>query len=267
MSRPIVMTDEIKNNLIEQFAQAISGAKMFDGEFKFQKKFTYDDGGRATVSFTPEAYLKMLALVQSFTSEVGWHGLATRVGDGSDFLVSDILVYPQEVTGTNVNTDQEEYTKWLYSHDDEVFKSIRFQGHSHVNMSTTPSAVDMADQEAIMRQLKGDMFYIFLIINKKLEHTIKVFDLKHNTLFETSDVDLNVGDTNWNEFVESAKKMVKPKTYTAPATYTGMSQPGVGVGSGAKSGSKRRKNSYGSYPYGNSYYDGEDDLYERMGLD
>lgn len=265
--KPIVMTPEIKESLIAEFSAQIDGTKMFDGEFTFKKAFKWEGGGeRATVSFSPVAFMKMLTLVNGFTSEVGWHGVTYREGDGPNFLIKDIVVYPQTVTGANVDTDQEKYTKWLYEQPDEVFDHLRMQGHSHVNFSVTPSGTDLDDQKDTMRQIKADDFYIFIIWNKKMEYTIKIFDMKENTLYENADIDLKVGEADMSEFLEDAKKLVefctyKPTTPAKPSTVTGMAAPGVGVKGGTGKRAKKKGPTNGEH-----IIDDDDDDYGGMYL-
>ena len=129
MPRPIVLTKEIKQKALEDFSTMLDGIKMADGKFSYSKTFCYKEGN-AVVWLTPEAYRKTLALVMGFSDEVGWHGKVSRVGECNEagcneFIVEDIFVYPQEVTGSTVNTDQEAYTKWLYGLDDDTFNRIR----------------------------------------------------------------------------------------------------------------------------------------------
>lgn len=165
----------------------------------------------------------MLTLVREFDKEVAWHGIAHRCEDEEDaYIISDILVYPQEVTGATVNTDQEKYQMWLMNHDDDVFNNIRMQGHSHVNMSTSPSTVDTSLYDRILEQLDDDMFYIFLIWNKRNEKTIKIYDLAKNVLFETADVTVSVreDDIGMERFLKNAKEMVQDKKYTPVKTTT-----------------------------------------------
>ena len=83
---------------------------------------------------------------------------AERCEEKDTYLISDILVYPQEVTGSTVTTDQNEYEMWLMKQEDDVFNNIRMQGHSHVNMSTSPSSVDLNLYDGILSQLDSDMF-------------------------------------------------------------------------------------------------------------
>ena len=156
----------------------------------------------------------MQTLIREFDKEVAWHGVAERCEEKDTYLISDILVYPQEVTGSTVTTDQNEYEMWLMKQEDGVFNNIRMQGHSHVNMSTSPSSVDLNLYDGILSQLDSDMFYIFMIYNKRGEKTVKLYDLRENILFETADVTVAVKEVgDLTGFLEEAKELVVTKTY------------------------------------------------------
>lgn len=216
MSKIIKMTSQNLDEIRKDFEEALKGLKLSDGRINFTKTFGTIQR-KATLYFTELAYLKMLTLAREFDKEVAWHGIAKRCEDEEDaYIISDILVYPQEVTGATVNTDQEKYQMWLMNNDDEVFNNIRMQGHSHVNMGTTPSSVDTNLYDQILAQLEDDMFYIFLIWNKRNEKTIKIYDLAKNVLFETADVTVKVreDDIGMERFLKDAKEMVQDKKYT-----------------------------------------------------
>lgn len=216
MSKIIKMTSQNLDEIRKDFEEALKGLKLSDGRINFTKTFGTIQR-KATLYFTELAYLKMLTLVREFDKEVAWHGIAKRCEDEEDaYIISDILVYPQEVTGATVNTDQEKYQMWLMNNDDEVFNNIRMQGHSHVNMGTTPSSVDTNLYDQILAQLEDDMFYIFLIWNKRNEKTIKIYDLAKNVLFETADVTVKVreDDIGMERFLKDSKEMVQDKKYT-----------------------------------------------------
>lgn len=223
MSRPIKLTDELLKNIQEEFIAKVKSMKMFDGKLEYSRTFKWEDSenDKATIFLSSIAFAKMNALIQQFDSEVAWHGVVHRDEENPTiFRITDILVYPQIVSGATVNTDQDAYQTWLYAFDDDVFNNIRMQGHSHVNMGVSPSGVDTTHQEKILGQIRDDDYYIFMIWNKRYEHFVRIFDLKNNTLYETADVDVLIGDEGMNlsEFVKSAKEIVKPRTY-AP-TYT-----------------------------------------------
>lgn len=214
MSRPITLTDEVIASLVEDFKKELATKRLFDGKLNYQAKLKGETEDKVNVIFSNLAFTKMLSLVMNFDDEVAWHGTVER--DGSNFYVKDIMVYPQEVTGATVNTDQGEYTEWLYTFDDETFNSIRFQGHSHVNMSVSPSSTDLTHQESILTQLLPNDFYIFLIMNKKMQMFVRVFDLATNTMYEEGDINLYLGNEQFDmsAFNAEAKKMVKKKTYS-----------------------------------------------------
>lgn len=233
MSKTIKMTPEyiaecrrefdeaLKNAIVEcrkNFDDALREEKLADGKISFTKTFSIDKKRTATVYFTAEAWAKMVVLIQEFSKEVAWHGLASRIEseDHDEYMIYDILVYPQEVTGATVNTDQEGYETWLMGNDDEVFNNIRMQGHSHVNMSPTPSGVDLTHQEKILEQLEDDMFYIFMIWNKSFKRNIKIYDLQKNVLFEDGDVEVKIFDNGvgLDEFLNGAREMVRDRVYS-----------------------------------------------------
>ena len=188
--------------------------KMSDGKINYSKSFKYKDAS-AVLWLTPEAYNKTVALVTAFSDEVAWHGIAARYGKG-EFIIEDIMVYPQEVTGSTVNTDQDGYTKWLYEFDDDLFNRIRMQGHSHVNMGVSPSGVDSGHREKILSQLDGDMFYIFMVWNKRLETHTLIYDMARNVLYDDDDVEVKiVGDDSMDVFLADAKEKVQKKKAVA----------------------------------------------------
>ena len=231
MSKYVKITPEILKTVVQEFSDAIKDSKFPDGKITFSKTIAQTDR-KASLFFTDIAWTKMKSLVMDSDKEIAWHGVAKRGDDPSkdEYIISDILVYPQEVTGATVNTDQAEYQDWLYSQPDEVFNNIRMQGHSHVNMSTSPSGVDTSLYERILEQLDADMFYIFIIWNKRDEKTIKIYDIAKNILFETSDIELVILDDGYSihKFIEEAHALVKTKTYSyssySSSSYSGVSQ-------------------------------------------
>ena len=226
MSKIIKLTPEYLAEVRREFEESLASLKVADGKISFTKTFA-GTGGKATVYFTEIAWQKMQALIRGFDKEIAWHGIAYR-GENpelNEYTITDILVYPQEVTGATVTTDQVQYQDWLMAFDDDVFNNIRMQGHSHVNMSTSPSAVDSTLYERMLDQLEDDMFYIFLIYNKRGECTYKIYDLAKNTLFETGDVTVKIlGDGfDMDAFMADAKAKVQTRTpqYGGGVTFGG----------------------------------------------
>lgn len=204
MARRIRIDETEINEAVDKFREAISKESFSDGKLKYELDLGNVDA-KAKLTFSETAYLKMWYLVAACDKEIAWHCTAHRGEEEHEYHVDDVFVYPQVVSGATVNTDQEKYQDWLYGLDDDVFNNLRLQGHSHVNMSTTPSAVDNTLYDRLRSQLEGDMFYIFLIWNKRGEHTISIYDYRDNVVFSNSDIELFYE----GDFVSSASDRVK----------------------------------------------------------
>lgn len=212
MSRAITFNEDIKAKILAEVAAKLENYKSSDGKFNFSTTIVGESkDDEISISITPDAYLKMISLVGEFTSEVAWHGTVER--DGNHFRITDIIVYPQSVTGVTVTTDEVQYVDWLYGLEDEVFNSLRFQGHSHVNMAVSPSSTDLEHQKGTLSKLTNDDFYIFVIWNKRGDYNFRVYDLATNTMYENSDINFYVEDFDYDLFVADAKKMVKAHEY------------------------------------------------------
>lgn len=222
MAKKIRLEQSGKEALMSQFAAWLNGTRFLN------KKLTFDMPNmavtqRAKVSFTATAFAKMQYLIQHFDSEVAWHGVCKRIEDKSEFIISDIMLYPQEVTGATVNTDQTAYQNWLYDLDDEQFNNCRFQGHSHVNMGTTASAVDLEHQDGLLAQVPDDGFYVFGIFNKSGKQNFMIYDLLNNVYFDEKDVDVDIveDESGFKAFTDSLKLVTKKTYSTGFATGTG----------------------------------------------
>lgn len=219
MAKIIQLTPECIEQARHEFEESLAKLKLSDGKITFTKSFSTIQR-RATIYFTEIAWLKMQTLIREFDKEVAWHGVTVRGEDPEkdEYFITDIIVYPQTVTGVTVTTDQEEYEHWLDGLDNDVFNNLRMQGHSHVNMGTTPSGVDNNLYESILGQLKSTMFYIFMIWNKRGEKTIKLYDMAKNVLFETADCTVSILDdgTGTEAFLKDAKSKVR-NAPTVPA--------------------------------------------------
>lgn len=266
MSKLIKLTPEYIAECTKEFQEKLNSGKFADGRISYSKTLG-SVTKRAKLYFTEIAWLKMQLLIKEFDKEVAWHGVAKRGDDISkdEYYVTDILVYPQEVSGASVEMDVNKYDEWLRENfDDERFFNIAMQGHSHVRMGTTPSSVDLGHQEAILNQLTDDMFYIFVIWNKLDSRNIKIYDLAKNVLFETADVDVEV----LGDFLKNAKDMVKEKNYnyskttvvtTTPTKQDKKETPTINGNNGKKKG-KRKK----SYSYNNACDDSQYTLFDDM---
>lgn len=220
--KPISFNEEVQRKVLADFQKFLATARL--GKNKIDYSYTVEDIVDKTIKkpelyFTADAYLKMITLVDSTTDEIGWHGVVER--DGHRFTVTDILVYPQVVTGSNIRTDQDAYNAWLMSQPDEIFNNIRYQGHSHVNFSVTPSdfgpGSDVHLYENILQTLRKTDYYIFMIINKRREVFVMIYDMAQNIVFEKDDITIYVmlsnGQSLGNWHHTETEKYVLKQTY------------------------------------------------------
>lgn len=217
MAKIIKLTKEHIDSCYEEVAGA-AGKRLTDGVIEFKKVFDVKDR-KAFIRFTPRAWVKMTLLLDQFDKEVGWYGVASRLGDeeNDEYLIEDIVVYPQEVSAATVDmAEPEEMTKWRFEHiEDERYDRLYMHGHSHVRFGTSPSGVDTDHQKQILEQMGEDGFYIFMIYNKSLSRWARIYDMKKNVMFEDKDITVGFWDDGENmlDFIADAKKTVKEHTY------------------------------------------------------
>ena len=164
-----------------------------------------------TVYITTQAYTKMRMLVDKTTTEIGWYGTVTKVpGLTGVYVIEDIIVYPQKVTGATCEQLDDKMFEFEMSLTTDQVNHKRFHGHSHVNMGTTPSGVDEQFYHDILTQVTD--FFIITVTNKRNEYTTRFYDMEHNILF--TDVPISVIDDEGLEldlwYEESKKQLEEP---------------------------------------------------------
>lgn len=209
MSRSIIFTQEMIDNAFSLFMRSVRGVRMGDS----MKPFVFEDSQKnkkTKLHFSESAWVKMKALVHTFTGEIAWRGIVHRKGD--EYVVDDIIVYPQIVSSAYVDTDFEEHRDWFEQLPDDIINNMRLHGHSHVMMGVVPSSVDKALYKQIIDELDDDMFYVFLIVNKKNDMFVEIYDMQKNIVYEKSDIAVVVDyDPEIVSFLDKAKKIVKDK--------------------------------------------------------
>ena len=211
--RYIELTDELKKNALKTFMEKLNQSRFSDNKISFtfdlENEVKLEDNDKVILNIRPTAWLKMWSLVQTENKEIGWHGLITRCSE-KIFELTDIIMYPQVTTSVTVVTDDVEYGNWLHKEiSDEDINHLRLHGHSHVNMSTSPSGVDTNWYNQILQGLLKDDFYIFMILNKREDYFIEIYDLKTNTIYEKKDIIINVimEDNNYlNNWINKQKE-------------------------------------------------------------
>lgn len=227
MAKQIFISSNDIENILQEVKEKITGVKSF-GRIDIQKDFAKDERD-AVIYFTADAWNKLTALVREFDTEVQWHGCVTRLSE-NEYVIYDIIVPPHVVTGSTVISEFTKYAEWINGLEDNVFNSLHFHGHSHVNMACNPSKTDTKYRQDLVTQLPlpkedgEDSFYIFLIFNKRGEWTGEIYDLTYNALYETRDISIEVYCGNGDmisKFIEDAKKMAVKETPKPATTYAG----------------------------------------------
>lgn len=189
--KPITIDDTQKETLIADFIKYVTDLKSNAEKITYtvtMGKVLEKNIKKPLVYFTKKASEKMAYLVQNYNKEIAWHGVVTKKDDA--YTVEDILVYPQTVTSATVETDDEEYAKWMNSIDNNTFPKLRLQGHSHVNFTATPSGTDTNYYNKLLNNLSKDDYYIFFIMNKSNKYWINIYDYAQNVIFETADINI-----------------------------------------------------------------------------
>ena len=229
------LTDEQKAQLIADFTEKLNTETLDSASFRYSAKFddALENEPKAKLYINALAYAKMMIYIRDTSTEIAWHGTAIRLGEGTtmplsaQFYVQDVFLYPQIVRDITVDTDQEKYNAWVTKLDDDTFNNMRFQGHSHVNMGVTPSGIDTAYYDSILKTLQieqPDGFYIFTVMNKSGDMYLIIYDLAKNIVYSKADIDVIItqdGSTDLMQTIKDQKtafcetpKPTYPKTHT-----------------------------------------------------
>lgn len=178
--------------------------------------------GCPKILITPEAFRSMACLVDLCDQEVGWLGTVSRIGN--DFLIEEIFLLKQKVNSSTTEITVEGFTEFISENllgegGLNLVQKLRFWGHSHVNMGTSPSGQD--DQQ--MQVFAGDCqdFFIRGILNKRgrMEFTLYLYSVG----IEIEDVPWSIYDPiqeaekgKWQtEISQKVEKMVYHYPYDA----------------------------------------------------
>ena len=176
-----------------------------------------------TIYITPNAYIKMRMLVDKCDKEVGWYGIVNEMpGLEATYVIEDIVVYPQKVTGATVEQDEDRMFEFEMSLTTEQVNHKRFHGHSHVNMGTSPSGVDESFYQDILSQVND--YFIITITNKRNEYTTRFYDVANNILYtDVPIVLLQENGTAYLDWFDENKDAIKeptPISTYSPSKYT-----------------------------------------------
>lgn len=217
MKKTLINLDSSKDKIKELLLEQLESTTFYDLS-KIDLKLdaskileeTIPDVDDPTIYITPTAYIKMRTLIEETDIEIAWHGIVHK--QDRNFVITDILVYPQKITSVTVESDDDLYPNWCMELPDEVLNNMRFQGHSHVNMGVTPSGVDEEYYTRLLTQVHD--YYIIMVMNKREDITLRLYDVENNILY--SDLDLNiylpdVHKDNLDWYEEQKEMLQKPK--------------------------------------------------------
>lgn len=181
------------------------------------------------ISIAVDAYRRMRLFVDLSEDEIGWLGTVTR--HGYEFRIEEVFLCKQAVhaTTTELSPDgQVELVMELMAngYDANVINALRFWGHSHVRMGTSPS---FQDEDEFSKLADGCPWFIRGIANKfgRLEFTLSL-----------TEEGITVTDVPWEVYepvatelrdevaAEIAAKVTK-KTYTSSSPGNGGAKPKV----------------------------------------
>lgn len=167
---------------------------------------------RPQIHFSTKAWNRARALVNMCDKEIAWHGFVQR--QGLMFMITDVVVPPQVVTGTSVESDSSKWAEWSAHLTDEQFNSMRCHMHSHVNMGVFSSGVDDDYQKDMVTKNGNLDYYIFLIFNKRGDIFARVYDVENNIMYDDSDVDIVRQNDKANDWAaKQIEKMVETKKF------------------------------------------------------
>lgn len=174
-----------------------------------QSIFTPEHTFKPRVLIPSDVYADMLTLVHNYSTEIGWQGFVRKSGT-STYVIDKILVYPQLVTGVTVADDHDKYAAWIGQIDLDDLNKVRLYAHSHVNMAVSPSGTDLNQFDTYKKQT--DDFYIMLIMNKRNELRIDIYEKERNKTYVGCEYLISYPENT--ALLEEAKKQVAKRTYT-----------------------------------------------------
>ena len=205
-----------------------------------------------TIYITPNAYIKMRMLVDKSDKEIGWYGIVNEMpGLQATYIIEDIVVYPQRVTGVTVEQDEDRMFEFEMSLTTEQVNHKRFHGHSHVNMGTSPSGVDESFYQDLLSQVTD--YFIITITNKRNEYTTRFYDVANNILYTDVPIQLMQDDGSlYLDWYETNKEQVKEHTYTT----TQVTKPTLPANkSKTKTPTKTKQKQTSMFDYEDDYWD------------
>lgn len=249
--------EQVKEKLLEKYNETLfmNTTKIelkLDIEDMLEEYIEQQNIVEPTIYITPNAYIKMRMLVDKSDKEIGWYGIVNEMpGLQATYIIEDIVVYPQRVTGVTVEQDEDRMFEFEMSLTTEQVNHKRFHGHSHVNMGTSPSGVDESFYQDLLSQVTD--YFIITITNKRNEYTTRFYDVANNILYTDVPIQLMQDDGSlYLDWYETNKEQVKEHTYTT----TQVTKPTLPANkSKTKTPTKTKQKQTSMFDYEDDYWD------------
>lgn len=249
--------EQVKEKLLEKYNETLfmNTTKIelkLDIEDMLEEYIEQQNIIEPTIYITPNAYIKMRMLVDKSDKEIGWYGIVNEMpGLQATYIIEDIVVYPQRVTGVTVEQDEDRMFEFEMSLTTEQVNHKRFHGHSHVNMGTSPSGVDESFYQDLLSQVTD--YFIITITNKRNEYTTRFYDVANNILYTDVPIQLIQDDGSlYLDWYETNKEQVKEHTYTT----TQITKPTLPANkSKTKTPTKTKQKQTSIFDYEDDYWD------------
>lgn len=166
----------------------------------------------------PEARQKMEIYCDLSQGEIGWLGFVKDMGNAG-FLIEDVALLKQEVHSATTEITADGLFEFWNNTAPEDQGKVKLWGHSHVNMSVSPSGQDNSQMDYFK---DGNPWFIRLITNKKREYHIDIYDYENGIQVHMDQSDLITYNPKANELKkrieEEIKEKVTEKKYTSLPT-------------------------------------------------
>lgn len=192
---------------------------------EFVKELVQENVKKPTILINSNTYTKMYELVRQSPIELQWHMMVKRFPETQEYHVYDILLFPQTNSGASTTTDQDEFAEWQANLIQDLtfpIEELRGHGHSHVNMGVYSSGVDDAYQRNLITKVDDGDFYLFFVLNKKMELFALLYDFEQQIIFETKDMTIEIIDDDGVDIRTWCEEQIKTyckKAETKVATY------------------------------------------------
>lgn len=167
-------------------------------------------------------YTKMYELVRQSDIEIQWHMMVKRYPESGEYLVYDILLFPQINSGSSTTTDQDAFAEWQMNLIKDMsfpIEELRGHGHSHVNMGVFSSEIDNTYQRDLITKVEDGDFYLFFVLNKKMDMYALLYDFKQQIIFETKDMDIEIIDSDGVDIRTWCAEQIKANCKSSRPVY------------------------------------------------